>query len=301
MLAYRVICYAVESSSMSVSEKEKIAAIWRDLLRVVFNMPVQFIYGAASQQTAPSSSHSLVTYAIGAKVVTQYGVGTVISYDEATSIHQVKLSFGLSFLPSSAIIGCESLLPSALEAIGVQAGTGSDIILQSEKDGLVVEDYRQKFSGSPTAASNAIVKEPNFVFYGTQNCYVFIRLFHTLLVRLAVAKDLSEIKQGEFRARRRHDASTIDSVDDEVAMVDPDDSDVESLLGDDEPTDEKDDEKNENGKRSLSNSFTADDAETLRKKTKKSFSKMISKRKSVLNTYLSQLYGLIDGSVEAAK
>jgi hypothetical protein len=133
------------------------------------------------------------------------------------------------------------------------------------------------------------------------------------MVRLSLAMKLSEIKQGEFRSRRRVDASASSHADEDSALMDPEDSDVEDLLdeadeaGDEDNEEEKEngvrssDSKNGNGKRALAHPFTIDSAETQRKKTKKKYSKLISKRKSVLNTYLSQLYGLIDGSVDSNK
>jgi paired amphipathic helix protein Sin3a len=326
MLVYRVICYAVENSSMSALDKEKISAIWRDLLRVVFNMPVHYIYGGPahvpSTPVPPTDSSDSVSntqtsvppamdaFAIGTRVVTQYGIGTVLSYDEKTSIHKVQLSFGISFLPSAAIIGAETLSPSALEAIGVQSDKDGDVILQSEKDGIKVQDYRDKVNSS-ASSSRPLVHDPNFVFYGTQMCYILFRLHHTLMVRLSLAMELSEIKQGEFRARRRFDASASGSVADDTGLVDPDDSDVEDLMAEDDDINGKDekenvegkgnDSKNGTNKRVISHAFTDDNAEILRKKKKGKFSRMISERKSVLNTYLSQLYGLIDGSIDSAK
>ena len=360
MLVYRVICYAVEASSMSIIEKEKISAIWRDLLRVVFNMPVHYIYGGgagagagagagiaqppaspapspavsdteSSDTTVPTTSSvpapvvlsAMDAFAVGSRVLTQYGAGNVLSYNTTSGMHEVQLSFGVSYLPSSAIIGTESLAPSALAAIGVQAGAtaGEDIILQSEKNGIKIQDYRDKVNGTAASSSNkspntSIIHDPNFIFYGTQMCYIFFRLHHTLMVRLAVANELSGIKQGEFRSRRRVDASVASNgADEDTAWVDPDDSDVEDLMEEDEEEEEDagkeegtgkaKDEKNENGKRNssagMSHPFTIDSAETLRKKKKKKYSKLISKRKSVLNTYLSQLYGLIDGSIDSTK
>jgi hypothetical protein len=142
-------------------------------------------------------------------------------------------------------------------------------------------------------------------------CYILFRLHHTLMVRLSLAMELSEIKQGEFRARRRFDASASGSVADDTGLVDPDDSDVEDLMAEDDDINGKDekenvegkgnDSKNGTNKRVISHAFTDDNAEILRKKKKGKFSRMISERKSVLNTYLSQLYGLIDGSIDSAK
>lgn len=340
MIVYRVICYAVENSSMSVLEKEKIAAIWRDLLRVLFNMPVHYIYSASaapsitpspSPPPAPSSAgvdtegadsstttstsptpatSELDAFPVGARVVTQYGAGNVLSFNKTSGMHEVQLSFGVSYLPSTAIIGTESLSPSALAAIGVQPGaspTGEDdVILQSGTNGIEVQDYRNKMG----KANAPIIRDPNFVFYGTQMCYIFFRLHHTLMVRLSVANELSTIKQGEFRSRRRVDASTASNgVDEDESLMDPEDSDVEDLMEEEEEEKDKggvdkEEGKNENGKRSSltqMTTFTVDSAETQRKKKKKKYSKLISQRKSVLNTYLSQLYGLIDGSIDATK
>jgi paired amphipathic helix protein Sin3a len=42
---YRIMCHAAEASIASSAEKERLAALWRDFLRVMFDIPVSFLYG----------------------------------------------------------------------------------------------------------------------------------------------------------------------------------------------------------------------------------------------------------------
>jgi hypothetical protein len=53
---YRILCHVTEvSTSLSNYDRERISALWRDLLRVFFNMPVHFCYSS----NASSSLHCI--------------------------------------------------------------------------------------------------------------------------------------------------------------------------------------------------------------------------------------------------
>lgn len=55
---YRIMCHAAETTVASSVDKERLAALWRDLLRVFFNVPVHYLYtpqGAAAVPTAAAA------------------------------------------------------------------------------------------------------------------------------------------------------------------------------------------------------------------------------------------------------
>ena len=145
---YRVVCHAMEVSNMGSSDKERIATLWRDLLRVFFNMPVHFLYGPSTMSTnftSPeeasdggmdviSNNEGLAgitagedsvpldpaeAFQSGTRVLTLYGSGRVIGFRSEDNIYQVQLPYGVGFLRPSVVIGAEELPATALEAIGV--------------------------------------------------------------------------------------------------------------------------------------------------------------------------------------
>lgn len=111
---------------------------------------------------------------------------------------------------------------------------------------------------------SALVQEPSFLFFGTQMCYVFLRLHHTLTMRLADARRLATVKEGEFLGRYEMTSCNDDAL--EVF----DESDVE----------------------------THDEPDSIRPNKRR---KVSSTKRSVYSTYMSQLYSLVDGSLDATK
>jgi hypothetical protein len=91
------------------------AAIWRDLFRVILNMPVHHMFDVGQVGYASSSGVASGSWPVGTRVLTSYGVGTVSAFNEKTKMHEVQLSFGKSYLPMDSIIGAESLSAKALE------------------------------------------------------------------------------------------------------------------------------------------------------------------------------------------
>jgi paired amphipathic helix protein Sin3a len=116
-LIFRLVCHAVEySTSLSLSDKERVAALWRDLFRVMFSLPVHYLYSPGERER--EKVREVVqgeSYAIGTRVLTQYGSGTIRSFREGDGIYGVTLPFGIAYLSSNAILGAEELSPPALQ------------------------------------------------------------------------------------------------------------------------------------------------------------------------------------------
>ena len=139
---YRLICHAMEVSSLSASDKQGVVSLWRDLLRVFFNMPVHFLYRSDSwtenavykSETSAGVMTSEVSrgeekysmsmplvevFDVGTKVLTLYGSGRIQAFRSSDNTYQVSLPFGVGFLRPSVLLGVEELSAPALRAIGV--------------------------------------------------------------------------------------------------------------------------------------------------------------------------------------
>jgi paired amphipathic helix protein Sin3a len=115
---YRIICHAAESTLSNPSDKERLAALWRDLIRTFFNIPPHYLYSQSSDASlASDTKHATAAgeaWPANTKVVTTYGSGTVLSFREDDDIYEVQLAFGKAFLNSSSIFGAEQLSANAL-------------------------------------------------------------------------------------------------------------------------------------------------------------------------------------------
>ncbi|CAE7584766.1 unnamed protein product, partial [Symbiodinium microadriaticum] len=120
---YQLLTYATEVSAYGAVEKEKMAAIWRDLFRIILNMPVHFMFDADNIGYASTAGVSVGAWPVETRVLTKFGVGTVVGYNSKTMMHEVQLSFGKGFLPMDAITGAESLSANALEVRDINMPT----------------------------------------------------------------------------------------------------------------------------------------------------------------------------------
>lgn len=145
---YRIMCHAAETTLTSSADKERLAALWRDLLRVFFNIPVHYLYQPAVPTTQSSAAAAALASAAAAaedgsamavdptalpavppaayrlsasdawpprtKVITTYGRGEVISFREQDNMYSVQLPFGVAFLAPAAVYGSEQLSANAL-------------------------------------------------------------------------------------------------------------------------------------------------------------------------------------------
>ena len=135
---YRIMCHAAETTVASSVDKERLAALWRDLLRVFFNVPVHYLYNPQGPATGPSSGASALSEADGdvgnvppvpsaayklrasdawparTRVITTYGPGEVLGYREKDGMYSVKLPFGVAYISPASVYGSEQLSSNAL-------------------------------------------------------------------------------------------------------------------------------------------------------------------------------------------
>lgn len=114
---YRILCHAAECSLPASSDKERLVALWRDLLRVFFNIPVHYLYppssSSASGTASLPSSTPVVAWTAETQVATSYGSGAVTGYRPEDGMYSVQLPFGVAHVTSGNIYGSEQLSASA--------------------------------------------------------------------------------------------------------------------------------------------------------------------------------------------
>lgn len=255
---HKIICHAAEcTSNLSPFDKERISALYRDLIRVFFNIPVAYMYGTPEEDAQRRDKSTVDELPVadpwicGTRVITLHGPGIIESYVTETNSYNVKLASGSINLKPSCVIGAEELSMSALSAVGVTRNvitpatsstpavfedtvinvpTLKDLI-ELDKQLLASWDASAAAVANATAAaeggeamdttvpevdtdnteinrvqrnaSATEVPEPCRLFYGTQMCYVFSRLYHTLFTRLEHAKQLSVEHQESYRVAHK--------------------------------------------------------------------------------------------------
>lgn len=209
---FRIVCHAIEHTLPLVSDRERIPVLWRDLIRVFFNIPVDYFYPAslsASLMIQNASKRFPVApdeaWANGTKVITSFGSGIVLSFRPEDDIYEVQLPFGKAFLNSVAIYGAEQLPITAMNAIGVTVDetTGKELIFNGQVDASI--------PSTNSSSSSQILEPPCKLFYGTQMCYIFLRLHHTLFMRLRAAMILSHeaLKEHKSMVERWNSSTNI--------------------------------------------------------------------------------------------
>jgi hypothetical protein len=114
-------------------------------------------------------------------------------------MYEIQLPFGVGFMRHSSIIGAEELSPLARQAIGVTSKEGSNVDIIH--------------NGAVTSTSSQIrVKEPCKLFFGTQMCYLFMRLQHIIFVRLTTARQLARAES--LREWSSHPLADLDAPED---------------------------------------------------------------------------------------
>lgn len=53
---YRIVCHAAETHLHPASDRERLAALWRDLLRVFFNIPGHYLYPTTTAAAATAAA-----------------------------------------------------------------------------------------------------------------------------------------------------------------------------------------------------------------------------------------------------
>eukprot|EP00605_Chrysophyceae_sp_TOSAG23-4_P002229 GSChrysophyteH1.ASY1.ANO1.2472.1 assembled CDS len=187
---HSMFCHVAETATLPASDKERVSFIWRDLLRVFFNLPVHYLYSlsAAALDAVPVDSSE--AWAPGVRVLTAYGSGVVTAYRVKDSMYVVGLCFGTAFVKPSSIIGAEEFgaAPSAKNAAG-------------------------QFT------FNESIPEPCRLLLSSAVGYSFIRMYHCIYTRLSYARELAEAINDKRIEGRLHPLAHMDASDYEARLV----------------------------------------------------------------------------------
>lgn len=206
---YRLLSHASETTTATPFDKERQAALWRDMFRVFFKLPTDFLYASSAtplqEKAGPARADNLNVWLSGTRVATVYGSGRIISHRSADNFYQVQLAYGIAFLRPSTILGAEELSSQALKVIGVAstATSGTDTV------------YQGNVAPGTGNMKEKVVKPPSKLFFGTQMAYIFLRLHHIIYTRLCFARQLAKSESASMTSAHPL-ASMEDASDDEM-------------------------------------------------------------------------------------
>lgn len=245
---YRLICHAMEVTNVSTNDKERIASLWRDLLRVFFNMPVHFLYSGQSSAPPPSTSSSSVSHAVGTDVTTGDAAGAASTMESDGSSIPVPATLAsqsgwdidalpvhageayqigtkvLTLFGSGEVIGFrtsdntyEIQLPYGIGYLRPSVVLGAEELSVNalEAIGVHVDGEGNEFVHGvrrTPASTNHLVTDPSKIFLGNQMCYTFFRLHHTLYWRFVLARRLAHSKLN-LSSTNEYDVSAYDDID----------------------------------------------------------------------------------------
>jgi len=222
---YRLLCHAAETTTATPFDKERQAALWRDMFRVFFKLPTDFLYAASTtshqEKAGPSRADNLNVWLNGTRVTTVYGSGRIISHRATDNFYQVQLAYGMAYLRPSTILGAEELSSQALKVIGVS----------NNATGTADSVYQGNVTPGTGNLKEKAVKSPSKLFYGTQMAYIFLRLHHIIYTRLCFARQLAKSESASMTSA--HPLATMDDASDDEIERGPEllDSAGKPLLG----------------------------------------------------------------------
>lgn len=166
---FGLLSYAAEKN-LSVADKEKVSKMWQGFYFPFFQMEEEWLVRKPKQTTVTLEKSK--TLRVGTEVSTEFGDGTLQSFNEAKGYHVVNLPIGQAYLQPEAISMEEaSDFPPSLP---------------------VLDDKRD---------AARFVERNTSRFYGSQHAYAFLRLYQMLHNRLDRARELCE-KAKRNRHRR---------------------------------------------------------------------------------------------------
>lgn len=206
---YKIMCHAAEVSGITPAEKERLLSLWRDLLRVFFNIPVHLMYPPTPSNfltlSEPYHLDASEAWQPGTRVVTVFGSGVIKSFRSSDAVYEVTLPWGQAFLRPHTILGAEELSAQAMASVGVEREVNAKGEVKEKVFGKVVSPVASSDKSSP----------PGFCeLFCTQQMYVFLRMHHTLFSRLVQAKTLAS--QAMATKNMSHPLTHADEEDDEM-------------------------------------------------------------------------------------
>jgi len=153
--------------------REKAGRIWTEFMLCFFNYQSIWVEEEARKSFLGKINNSVVQYAIGERVMTTFGEGTIHSFtetDDEGPQYSVKLSSGFRTLQPPAVLH------------NIDANDGSKYFRRNDE---MVKELDNTFDGS----SSVIVDKKFKVLFGTDSIYIFLRLYSFLISLLDDIKE----------------------------------------------------------------------------------------------------------------
>uniref|UniRef100_A0A7S1BCU2 Sin3 C-terminal domain-containing protein n=1 Tax=Corethron hystrix TaxID=216773 RepID=A0A7S1BCU2_9STRA len=162
--AHRLLTFATEKGTLGPNDRERMHRMWRDFLNPFFNVPEGRVSLIGEDEDPPEDP-----IPPGVPVSTLYGEGTVVEYRPQDGFYKIQFAWGKGFLRPAAVL-C-SIMPV--------------------EESSVTSCYRR--------ADTETLSERSQLMFGTQSLYLFLRLHHLLVERLAKARSYAEGRGGEVQ------------------------------------------------------------------------------------------------------
>lgn len=154
--------------------REKVGRIWTEFMLSFFNYPRGWVEDEARKSFSGKINNVVVRYAIGQRVMTTFGEGTIHSFTESDGgrpQYSVKFQDNFRTLEPPAVLH------------NIDAGDGSEYVRQ-------YKEMIKKSDVKPEGLSSVVVVDKKFkVLFGTDNIYLFLRLYGFLVSLLDDIKE----------------------------------------------------------------------------------------------------------------
>eukprot|EP00536_Pseudo-nitzschia_multiseries_P004769 jgi/Psemu1/237936/estExt_Genewise1.C_820044 len=149
-----------------------------------FGYPSYWVLEESRQSYQGKISNAIVQYAVGERVMTAFGEGTIQAFvdgidSEEGPRYRVKLPFGVGYLQPYAILH------------NVDAKDGSKYIRRDDE--MMLDSNSSKLTSEGSEASSSVVVDQKFkLLFGSDSIYLFLRLYGFLICLLDDIKEYLE-------------------------------------------------------------------------------------------------------------
>lgn len=170
--AFQLVSLKVrKNSNSSLADLERIGRIWSEFMVPWYGYPSHWVMEEMRQSFLGRLSHSVVKFAVGQKVKTIFGDGTIVLFLEAEGRYRVKMSYGTAFLGPTAIL--HSIPSKSMPFI--------------RRDGMMVLD-----TDAATTSEGPCLAPDCQVLFATRSIYLFLRLHLQLCNTLAELRSICD-------------------------------------------------------------------------------------------------------------
>lgn len=169
--AFQLISGRINSDlTLPALTRERVGRIWAEFMVPWFGYEAHWVLDEVRNSCQLADDSSVVKFVPGQRVATIFGEGTVMSRSDAVPVqYRIKLPFGVSTVNPSAILNA------------VQSKSQPMV----RRDGLMVRDEMDSDSERPAST----LDEKFELLFGTENVYLFLRLYVIVCKILAEVRD----------------------------------------------------------------------------------------------------------------